>query len=100
MRAEICYLHRELSRERGAHGPQGSGVFLSSTAVDLADYRKAVHERLMRTGLFHCVRQEDFSARNAGAVEFCRQEAREANMFAGLIGLRRGLAIRSNRRLI
>ncbi len=46
-------------------------VFLSSTAVDLADYRKAVHERLMRTGLFHCVRQEDFGAQNAGAVDFC-----------------------------
>ena len=65
-------------------------VFLSSTAVDLADYRKAVHERLMRTGLFHCVRQEDFGAQNAGAVEFCRQKAREADMFVGLIGLRRG----------
>ena len=48
-------------------------VFLSSTAVDLADYRKAVHQRLMRTGLFHCVRQEDFGAQNAGAVEFCRK---------------------------
>jgi hypothetical protein len=58
--------------------------------VDLADYRKAVHERLMRTGLFHCVRQEDFSAQNAGAVDFCRQKAREADMFVGLIGLRRG----------
>ena len=33
-------------------------VFLGSTAVDLADYRKAVDERLMRTGLFDCVRQE------------------------------------------
>ena len=65
-------------------------VFLSSTAVDLADYRKAVHERLMRTGLFHCVRQEDFGAQNAGAVEFCRQKAQEADMFVGLIGLRRG----------
>jgi hypothetical protein len=65
-------------------------VFLSSTAMDLAEYRKAVHERLMRTGLFHCVRQEDFSAQDAGAVEFCRQKAQEADMFVGLIGLRRG----------
>ena len=65
-------------------------VFLSSTAVDLADYRKAVHERLMRTGLFHCVRQEDFGAQDAGAVEFCRRKAQEADMFVGLIGLRRG----------
>ncbi len=65
-------------------------VFLSSTAVDLADYRKAVHERLMRTGLFHCVRQEDFGAQNAGAADFCAKNARSADMFVGLIGLRRG----------
>ncbi len=65
-------------------------VFLSSTAMDLAEHRKAVHERLMRTGLFHCVRQEDFGAQNAGAVDFCRQQAQEADMFVGLIGLRRG----------
>jgi len=58
--------------------------------MDLAEYRKAVHERLMRTGLFMCVRQEDFGAQNAGAVEFCRQKAQEADMFVGLIGLRRG----------
>ncbi len=36
-------------------------VFLSSTAMDLAEHRRAVYERLMRTGLFHCVRQEDFA---------------------------------------
>jgi protein O-GlcNAc transferase len=65
-------------------------VFLSSTAVDLAEHRKAVHERLSRTGLFHCVRQEDFGAQDAGAVEFCRRKAQDADLFVGLIGLRRG----------
>jgi tetratricopeptide (TPR) repeat protein len=65
-------------------------VFLSSTALDLAEYRKAVHERLMRTQLFVCVRQEDFGAQNAGAVEFCRRKAQEADLYVGLIGLRRG----------
>ncbi len=65
-------------------------VFLSSTALDLAEHRKAVHERLMRTGLFHCIWQEDFGAQNAGAVEFCRGQAQVADMFVGLIGLRRG----------
>jgi tetratricopeptide (TPR) repeat protein len=65
-------------------------VFLSSTAIDLAEHRKAVHERLMRTQLFVCTRQEDFGAQNAGAVEFCRRKAQEADMFVGLIGLRRG----------
>ncbi len=58
--------------------------------MDLTDYRKAVHERLVRTGLFHCVRQEDFGAQDSGAADFCRQKAQEADMFVGLIGLRRG----------
>ena len=51
-------------------------VFLSSTAKDLVEHREAVHKRLMQTGLFHCVRQEDFGAQNAGAVDFCRKKAR------------------------
>ena len=65
-------------------------VFLSSTAKDLAEHREAVYKRLMQTGLFHCVRQEDFGAQNAGAVDFCRKKAQEADMCVGLIGLRRG----------
>ena len=65
-------------------------VFLSSTAMDLKDYRGAVYAELTRTGLFHAVRQEDFGARNAGAVAFCRDEVQKADLFIGLIGLRRG----------
>jgi hypothetical protein len=63
-------------------------VFLSSTAQDLTGYRAAVHDRLMRTGLFHCIWQEDFGAQNAGAVDFCRRKSQDADMFVGLIGLR------------
>jgi hypothetical protein len=65
-------------------------VFLSSTAQDLAEHRKAVHDRLGRTGLFRCIRQEDFGAQDAGAVNFCRRKSQEAGMFVGLIGMRRG----------
>jgi tetratricopeptide (TPR) repeat protein len=65
-------------------------VFLSSTAKDLEPYRDAVHARLMRTGLFHCVRQENFGAQDAGAIDFCRQKAQAADLFVGLVGLRRG----------
>jgi hypothetical protein len=65
-------------------------VFLSSTAMDLAAHRDAVYARLMRTGLFHCVRQEDFGAQDAGAVEFCHQKAQGADLFVGLVGVRRG----------
>ena len=65
-------------------------VFLSSTAIDLAEHRTAVYERLRRTGLFHCIRQEDFGAQDASAVEFCCRQAQEADLFVGLVGLRRG----------
>lgn len=65
-------------------------VFLSSTGMDLAAHRVAVHARLTRTGLFHCVWQEDFGAQNAGAVEFCRTQSQAADLFVGLVGLRRG----------
>jgi hypothetical protein len=65
-------------------------VFLSSTGMDLAAHRVALRDRLTRTGFFHCVWQEDFGPQNAGAVEFCRQQAQKSELFVGLIGLRRG----------
>jgi len=65
-------------------------VFLSSTALDLVPYRDAVYARLARIEVFHCVRQEDFGARNAEAVAFCCERARAADLFVGLIGMRRG----------
>src|SRR5580692_688370 len=65
-------------------------VFLSSTALDLAAYREAVYARLARLEMFRCVRQEDFGAQNAQAVAFCCERARAADLFVGLIGMRRG----------
>src|SRR5438128_2119441 len=65
-------------------------VFLSTTAMDLATYRDGVHERLTGTGLFHCVSQKNMGAQDAGAVDFCRQQVQAADLFVGLIGLRRG----------
>jgi tetratricopeptide (TPR) repeat protein len=65
-------------------------VFLSSTAEDLKPFRAEVHKRLMSKGIFHCVRQEDFGAQDSGAVEYCRKQAQAADIFVGLIGLRRG----------
>ena len=65
-------------------------VFLSSTAEDLKPFRAEVHKRLMSKGIFHCVRQEDFGAQDAKAVEYCRKQSETADIFVGLIGLRRG----------
>jgi hypothetical protein len=65
-------------------------VFLSSTALDLAAFRDAVYARLAQNDMFRCVRQEDFGAQNSGAVAFCSDKARGADLFVGIIGMRRG----------
>jgi len=65
-------------------------VFLSSTARDLLEYRKAIHAELNSTGYFYCLGQENFGPQNAGALEFCRKTVGEATIFVGLIGWRRG----------
>src|SRR5436190_20354658 len=65
-------------------------VFLSSTAMDLATYRAALHARLSRHDMFHCTRMEDFGAQSTSAVAFCREKASKADMLVGLIGMRRG----------
>lgn len=76
---------------RGAHmARRVLDLFLSSTALDLDAHRTAIHARLVKTGLFHCIRQEDFGAQNAGAVEFCRAKVTSSDMFVGLVGVRRG----------
>jgi tetratricopeptide (TPR) repeat protein len=61
-------------------------VFLSSTAKDLAIYRDKVYHAIQRLGL-HCVRMEDFGARNKMANDFCLQKVAECNLFVCLIGL-------------
>jgi tetratricopeptide (TPR) repeat protein len=65
-------------------------VFLSSTAADLKPHRDAVYARLARIEFFKCIRQEDFGAQNAEAMQYCCDKARAADLFVGMIGLRRG----------
>lgn len=65
-------------------------VFLSSTAQDLMGFRKAVHARLAASPLFECIRQEDFGAHGHPAVAVCHAQVKEADLFIGLIGMRRG----------
>jgi tetratricopeptide (TPR) repeat protein len=65
-------------------------VFLSSTARDLEPFRQAVHARLVRSGQFHCVWQEDFGPHSTTAIEVCRTKVESADLFVGLVGLRRG----------
>jgi formylglycine-generating enzyme required for sulfatase activity len=61
-------------------------VFLSSTARDLGPYRDAVYKAISGLDGFHCVRMEDFGARDWAADDFCRARVAECDVFVGLIG--------------
>jgi formylglycine-generating enzyme required for sulfatase activity/energy-coupling factor transporter ATP-binding protein EcfA2 len=61
-------------------------VFLSSTARDLGPYRDAVYKAISGLDGFHCVRMEDFGARDWAADDFCRTKVAECDVFVGLIG--------------
>ena len=65
-------------------------VFLSSTAVDLAEHRVAVHERLARTAVFQCHRFEDRGPQSPTAIEYCATNVHQTDIFVGLVGHRRG----------
>lgn len=65
-------------------------VFLSSTAKDLTAFRNAVHARLSKLEYFRCIWQEHFDAQDAQAYDYCRDEAKKADIYIGLIGMRRG----------
>jgi formylglycine-generating enzyme required for sulfatase activity/energy-coupling factor transporter ATP-binding protein EcfA2 len=61
-------------------------VFLSSTARDLQPYRDAVAEAIAKVDGWHCVRMEDFGARDGMAAEVCRKKVAESDVFVGLVG--------------
>ena len=61
-------------------------VFLSSTARDLAEYRDAAYKAIEGLDGYHCVRMEDFGARDWNADEFCRARVAECDLFVGIVG--------------
>lgn len=65
-------------------------VFLSSTFEDLRAYSDAVYQRLNKHEMFRCTHQRDFGARDATAVEYCRDRVLKAELYVGIIGMRRG----------
>lgn len=65
-------------------------VFLSSTGKDLEAYRAEVRKRIGAIEFLKCVAMEDFGPQDANAVDLCRKKVGEADLFVGLIGLRRG----------
>ena len=61
-------------------------VFLSSTAKDLHDYREAAYRAISALDGYHCIRMEDFGARDAASDDFCRQKVAECDVFVGILG--------------
>ncbi|MBI5931666.1 MAG: DUF4062 domain-containing protein [Chloroflexi bacterium] len=64
-------------------------IFVSSTSLDLRDYRKAVAEACLNAG-FHPIGMEDFMARSTDAVTACLNEVAEADVFIGVYAWRYG----------
>ena len=61
-------------------------VFLSSTGRDLSAYRDTAYEAVEGLDGYHCVRMEDFGARNWGADGFDRAKVGECDVFVGILG--------------
>ena len=63
-------------------------IFLSSTARDLEQYRKAVFEAIEALDGYHCIRMEAFgrSARAESPLEYCNARATECDVFVILVG--------------
>ena len=61
-------------------------VFLSSTARDLQEYREAAYKAIEGLDGYHCVRMENFGARDHEADEFCAAKVAECDLFVGIVG--------------
>ena len=64
-------------------------VFISSTSVDLKDYRSAVRDAIMVLNM-HPVMMEHFPAMDADAVEACKQKVLDCDVFVGIYAHRYG----------
>jgi hypothetical protein len=64
-------------------------VFLSSTSIDLVDYRKAAIDVCMRLGL-HPIAMEYFNAQSRGATESSKRELDNADLYVGFFAHRYG----------
>ena len=61
-------------------------VFLRSTGRDLADYREAAYRAIEGLDGYHCVRMEDFGARDWVSDDFCRARVAACDLFVGIVG--------------
>lgn len=61
-------------------------TFLSSTAKDLARHRQVVYDALESLDGYHCIRMENFGARDFTAEHFDRARIECCDLFIGIIG--------------
>jgi tetratricopeptide (TPR) repeat protein len=61
-------------------------AFLSSTGKDLAKHRRAAYRAIEGLDGWHCLRMEDFGARNWQADPFCRAKVAECDLLVGIVG--------------
>lgn len=64
-------------------------VFISSTQRDLKEYREAVDRAIRKLGMTP-VAMEDFTAVDLNAIELCRKQVEESDIFVGIYAYRYG----------
>jgi len=62
-------------------------VFLSSTQKDLAEHRDAVYHAINGLEGHHCVRMEEFGARDSPPRDLCVRKVKQCDCFVCLVGL-------------
>src|SRR2546430_682004 len=60
-------------------------VFLSSTFLEMEEYRKAAAEAIDQYG-YQCIRMETFPASDRAIVDFCRARVAECDIFVLILG--------------
>ena len=65
-------------------------VFLSSTVLDLVEYRNAVFEAIQQMDYWKCVRMEDFGARESAPDTYCRSALSQCEVAVFIVGHRYG----------
>ena len=61
-------------------------VLLSSTSQDLKPFRDAVYASIEGLDGYHCVRMEDFGARDGRPEEYCEAAVAHCDLYVGLVG--------------
>src|SRR5215470_387861 len=66
--------------------PSMKTIFLSSTTQDLPMYRQIVYDSIEGLEGYHCIRMENFGARDASAKDFVTRKVEECDLFLGILG--------------